>query len=67
MSTLLENINGLIHRSAEENNIPGASVAVIQNNEILLSQGFGQTTVEEWGSPIRSNTLFRIWKCLALS
>jgi CubicO group peptidase (beta-lactamase class C family) len=59
-STLLENINGIIHKSMEDNNIPGAAVAVIQNNEILLSQGYGQTTVEKWGAHIRSNTIFRI-------
>lgn len=58
--TLLENISGIIHKSMKENNIPGAAVAVIKDNEILLSQGFGQTTVAEWGTPIRSNTLFRI-------
>jgi CubicO group peptidase (beta-lactamase class C family) len=60
MSTLLENIHGIINQSMKAHNIPGAAVAVIKDNEVLFSQGFGQTTVEEWGAPIRSNTLFRI-------
>jgi CubicO group peptidase (beta-lactamase class C family) len=60
MSTLLENIHGIIHDFMKTNNIPGAAVAVIKDNEILFSEGFGQTTVEEWGAPVRSNTLFRI-------
>jgi CubicO group peptidase (beta-lactamase class C family) len=60
MKGLLENINQIIHQSMKINNIPGAAVAVIKNNEVILSKGYGRTTVEEWGVPIRSNTLFRI-------
>jgi CubicO group peptidase (beta-lactamase class C family) len=60
MTLLLENINRIIQKSMEENHIPGAAVAVIKDNEILLSQGYGNSTVEEWGIPIRPNTLFRI-------
>jgi CubicO group peptidase (beta-lactamase class C family) len=60
MSELLDNIKHIIQKSMKENNIPGAAVAVIQNHEIILSEGFGRTTVEEWGSPIRKDTLFRI-------
>jgi CubicO group peptidase (beta-lactamase class C family) len=44
----------------EEQSIPGASIAVIRNEEVILSKEFGRTTIEEWGSPIRTETLFRI-------
>lgn len=58
--SLLENIHRIIENSMNANKIPGAAVAVIKNNEVLLSEGFGRTTNEDWGTPIRSNTLFRI-------
>ncbi|NHM30217.1 serine hydrolase domain-containing protein [Neobacillus terrae] len=60
MSVLLENINRIIHDSMKNNGIPGAAVAVIKENKVILSQGFGRTNVEDWGTPISSNTLFRI-------
>lgn len=60
MSDLLANIEKIIHHSMKENHTPGAAVAVIKDHEVLLSKGYGMTTVEEWGAPIRPDTLFRI-------
>ncbi|MHC0036626.1 serine hydrolase domain-containing protein [Pseudoneobacillus sp. C159] len=60
MSFLQDNIESIIEKSMESNRIPGAAFAVIQNNEIILSKGFGRTTLEEWGTPVGPNTLFRI-------
>ncbi|WP_442597131.1 serine hydrolase domain-containing protein [Neobacillus sp. D3-1R] len=60
MSELIKNIHRMIDESMKTNNIPGAAVAVIKNNEVILSEGYGKTNIENWGSPIRPNTLFRI-------
>ena len=60
MSRLQENVHRIIDNAMKMNNIPGAAVAVINNNEVILSQGFGRTNVQEWGSPVSSETLFRI-------
>lgn len=40
--------------------VPGASVAVIQNHEVVYARGFGVTSVEEGGLPCTPDTLFRI-------
>ncbi|WP_108672476.1 serine hydrolase domain-containing protein [Peribacillus acanthi] len=60
MSVLIKNIQQIMEDSMKANNIPGAAVAVIKNHEIILSEGFGRTNVEDWGVPVNSDTLFRI-------
>ncbi|MFC0186773.1 serine hydrolase domain-containing protein [Fictibacillus aquaticus] len=60
MSHLIDNIQNIIEDSMKTNNIPGTAVAVIKDNELILSQGFGMTNTEGWGSPVSANTLFRI-------
>lgn len=60
MTIKLENIHEIIDASMRSNNIPGAAVAVIVDHEVVLSKGYGRTTTEEWGVPIRPDTLFRI-------
>lgn len=40
--------------------VPGASVAVILNNEVVYARGFGVTSVEDGGLPCTPATLFRI-------
>jgi CubicO group peptidase (beta-lactamase class C family) len=60
MSEQLKNIHRIIGDSLKANNIPGAAVAVMKDKEILLCEGFGKTTVEDWGTPVGPKTLFRI-------
>jgi CubicO group peptidase (beta-lactamase class C family) len=60
MSNSIETINRIIENSMNINTIPGASVAVMKDGELIFSQGFGMTTIENWGAPIRPDTLFRI-------
>ncbi|MEH7883373.1 serine hydrolase domain-containing protein [Bacillus sp. JJ1609] len=60
MTIKLENLHQIIDASMKRNNIPGAAVAVIMDHEIILSKGYGRTTAEDWGVPIRPDTLFRI-------
>lgn len=40
--------------------IPGVAVAVVHEQEVLYSQGFGMTSVEDGAMPVTSQTLFRI-------
>jgi CubicO group peptidase (beta-lactamase class C family) len=60
MSINMENLHQIVADSMKNNQIPGAAVAVIKDHEIILSKGYGKTTVEEWGTPVRPDTLFRI-------
>lgn len=58
--SLLENIHRIIHESMKNNKIPGVALAVIKDNQIILSQGYGTTHIEDWSVPVTNNTLFRI-------
>ncbi|PLT29692.1 serine hydrolase domain-containing protein [Peribacillus deserti] len=60
MTDLFEKVQTIMEDSMKVNNIPGAAVAVIKDCEVIFAKGFGRTAVEEWGSPIRTDTLFRI-------
>jgi CubicO group peptidase (beta-lactamase class C family) len=60
MSNMENRIQEIIDKSMAENGIPGAAVAVIQNNEVILAKGYGRTTTEEWGTSVGPHTLFRI-------
>lgn len=56
----LEKINLIIEKAMAENQIPGAAIAIIKDREILILEGYGTTTIEEWGTPVGPHTLFRI-------
>lgn len=60
MATSQENINKIIQNSIQSNNLPAAAFAILQNNEVTLSQGYGKTNIEDWSTPVTENTLFRI-------
>lgn len=60
MSINMENLHQIIKDSMKNNQIPGAAIAVIKDHKIILSKGYGKTTVEEGGTPVRPDTLFRI-------
>jgi CubicO group peptidase (beta-lactamase class C family) len=60
VTKLLAELDHIIQKSMKDNNIPGAAFAVIQDNEVILSKGYGRTNIEEWGTPVGRDTLFRI-------
>ncbi|MBM7619713.1 CubicO group peptidase (beta-lactamase class C family) [Bacillus tianshenii] len=60
MTTTISNINKIIHNSMQSNNLPAAAFAILQNNEVTLSKGYGKTHIEDWATPVTENTLFRI-------
>jgi CubicO group peptidase (beta-lactamase class C family) len=40
--------------------VPGLSVAIVYNHEVIYARGFGVTSVEDGGLPVTPQTLFRI-------
>lgn len=40
--------------------VPGAALAIVQGEEVIYANGFGVTSVEDGGSPITPQTVFRI-------
>lgn len=49
-----------IKEQIQAQSIPGFSMVVVQDQEVIYSNGFGITNREEDGVPVTSNTLFRI-------
>ncbi|GCE51397.1 CubicO group peptidase (beta-lactamase class C family) [Thermosporothrix hazakensis] len=58
----LAHFEDFVHSILQDWKVPGAAVAIIQNDEILLSQGFGQRNRAE-GLEVTSETLFPIGSC----
>lgn len=56
---IIEKIDNYIENQMKEGKIPGASVVVVKDNNILYLKGFGYASVEE-ESKVTSNTLFEI-------
>jgi CubicO group peptidase (beta-lactamase class C family) len=57
------NINDLENKIIEEmdeHKVPGLSIAVVKDNNVIYSNGFGMTSVEENGVKVSPDTLFRI-------
>ncbi|MFH0736675.1 MAG: serine hydrolase domain-containing protein [bacterium] len=52
-------LDSLLANAIIENNVLGMSVAVIKNNNLIYSKGFGIRDVER-NLPVNNNTLFRI-------
>ena len=52
-------LSGLIEKSRTDWNVPGLSVAVVKDGQVILAQGFG---VRELGKPetVDADTLFAI-------
>jgi CubicO group peptidase (beta-lactamase class C family) len=56
---MLANFEGIIQSEMEYFHIPGAAVAVIQDGQVVYSQGFGVRNVET-SEPLTPQTRFRI-------
>jgi CubicO group peptidase (beta-lactamase class C family) len=59
----LFNIQDLEHQIQEEmkaSNVPGLSIAVVKNEEVIYAGGFGVTNAEEGGTRVTPDTLFRV-------
>ncbi len=57
---LLNRINSIINNFAWNNNVPGLSIAVVQNNSILILRGYGDAD-RELKIPATPETLFRAY------
>lgn len=57
--TDLEDLRAYITASLDTFDVPGASVAVVQNGEVIFAEGFGVTDIESQ-SPVTADTLFMI-------
>jgi len=53
-------VNSLIAKIIDSNNLPGLSVSVMKNDEIVYSKGFGYADIENKTQIIPSSTKFRI-------
>ncbi|HUR48772.1 MAG TPA: serine hydrolase [Acidimicrobiales bacterium] len=49
-----------INREMAAAKVPGASLCVIHDKEVVYANGFGTTSVEDGGLPVTPRTLFRI-------
>ncbi|MDZ5471439.1 serine hydrolase domain-containing protein [Bacillus sp. 31A1R] len=56
----MKNIESMINKYMQENQVPGTAVTIIKEKQVWLSKGFGKTNVEEWGADVSEQTLFRI-------
>lgn len=54
-----DSLHNRIERILEENQVPGAAVAMVSGDSIIWMDGFGQANVKE-GLPVTKNTLFCI-------
>ncbi|MED3873165.1 serine hydrolase, partial [Priestia megaterium] len=58
-SSLTGRLRGYTKEMMKDLNVPGASVAIIKDGEIILSEGFGYRDIEN-KKPVTPNTLFAI-------
>lgn len=54
-----DRLSAFVERGMEMWHVPGVSVAVVTQDEVLLRQGFGTTAVDD-GEPVDEHTLFAI-------
>jgi len=60
MSQSIERLHQIVEQAMQENQIPGASVLVMKDGEVLAAQGYGKTAADDTGVPVTAETLFRI-------
>ncbi len=58
-SALLDSVRGVINGAMKEWNVPGLSVAVVLDGEVILSEGFGYRDLDN-KLPVTPSTLFAI-------
>lgn len=58
----LEDIEKTIEQLLKEWNVPGASIAIVEKNKVLMTKGFGYKDYER-KLPATENTLFAIGSC----
>lgn len=58
----LEGIEKTIEQLLKEWNVPGASIAIVEKNKVLMTKGFGYKDYEK-KLPATENTLFAIGSC----
>jgi CubicO group peptidase (beta-lactamase class C family) len=58
----LAGLDTMIQRILKEWNVPGASIAVVEKNRVLLTKGFGTRDVAT-NKPVTENTQFAIGSC----
>ncbi len=58
----LAGIDTIIQRILKEWNVPGASVAVVEKNKVLLTKGYGARDIVT-NKPVTENTQFAIGSC----
>lgn len=58
----IENLEALISEEMARYKVPGSSIAIVKNDQIVYSQGFGARNLEE-NLPTTPETLFNIASC----
>ena len=53
-------LDGYLGHQLEDYDIPGATVSVVKDGEVLLAKGYGQASLGKNGSVVADETLFRI-------
>ncbi|MEJ8545023.1 serine hydrolase domain-containing protein [Brevibacillus borstelensis] len=56
----IDSIESVIQRTFDQKKVPGFAIAVVKGEEIVYAKGFGSTNVEEGGTPVTPDTIFRI-------
>jgi CubicO group peptidase (beta-lactamase class C family) len=60
MTINISEIEKRLYDVREIKHIPGMALALIQNQQIIYARGLGMTSIEEEGSQVTAQTLFRI-------
>jgi CubicO group peptidase (beta-lactamase class C family) len=55
----VEQLPGIVQRVLDETGVPGMAVAVVHDDEVVFSQGFGVKDVET-GDPVDADTVFQL-------
>ena len=53
-------LDGYLGHQLEDDDIPGATVSVVKDGEVLFAKGYGQANLEKKESVVADETLFRI-------
>jgi CubicO group peptidase (beta-lactamase class C family) len=53
-------MNGAVNASLKAHHIPGATVAVVKDGQIIFSKGYGYADIEERKPVLANETLFRV-------
>lgn len=51
-----------IQTAMEDRNVPGLAIAIVKNGQVLLTEGFGQISIDQGGT-VDDRTLFTIGSC----